>query len=268
MMQTTIHYYRYDLCVPAQKKQWEALRKKLSKDPRYHLMHVHNGQDLDIYPKDEVVTLETDFLFSNQWNTPEKRVFDWFWAYQLHTKSIAQGHWLEITPEMEKIRAETFVCGYCGKYSKDPARKFCDQCLGSEYLKPNDHYLLRLLPVADHHPKRKPLTEAEQAILLPLYNKAQGLGASERNAKRLGTLRQKIAQLVPDAKAKAKADIEAAEIETAGKTWLLDHFYDDIENVIYYPHIKTFGFGWRKMTEDPDQLRDLLRDFPFVYSIR
>src|SRR5574342_721932 len=146
---------------------------------------------------------------------------------------------------MRDIRRNTHKCGYCGK--QEPAQKgyvFCPHCIGSAYLKSSELHLLRMMPV-EFEGNRAPLTEAEQAHLLPLYKEAQ-LHGNERD----------------------KA-IYIAETEFKGFTWLMDHGIKT-DNCIYYSHTDRFSFGWRNPVDAEflSELLDVVSEFPFAYEIK
>jgi hypothetical protein len=136
------------------------------------------------------LSLETDFVFDNQWNTAPVegvsaeglRVFDWAEDYQQHRKNLKQGHYLDMTPEMVETRENRLKCGYCGKQydkrSTPPPPVFCRECLGSQYLKPEDLKLTRVGPVS--HQTFAPLTPEETAELMPIYQAEQAGKGSER----------------------------------------------------------------------------------------
>jgi hypothetical protein len=216
------------------------------------------------------IELETKHLFNNQWNTPTHRVFDW--AEDIYpNRYIKAGHWLEQTDEMRAIRANTATCGYCGHQEPVGQHQFCPKCIGSEYLKPTELHLLRMLPVdAGSFPKRAPLTDEEARKLTPRYEHAQGLGVQVRDLEKMSKRRQRIADLVPNAQAKGTKLVNDAVIETAALTWLMDHGYRDIDNVIYYTHTGKFGFGWRTPLDaaEVSALLDIITEFPYLYEIK
>jgi hypothetical protein len=188
-------------------------------------------------------------------------------------KKVKEGHWLDITPEMEEIRQHTLTCGYCGKYVKDsePHPWHCEKCLGSEYLKEKDLGLLRLLPVAtSFNNKSFDMTEEERAEILPAYKEAQGLGLIAREKAAVSRNRKKVAALIPNAREKSRKLLDAAKVETEALTWLLDREFNLIDNVIYYTHTGRFCFGWRKPPdkEERSRLLDVLSEFPFDYDLK
>lgn len=219
------------------------------------------------------VELETSSIFDNQWNTAPiegvsdsgLRVFDWAQDYPINfRKGIKRGHYLDLTDEMTAIRRDTHKCGYCGHYEHVSAGvEFCPACIGSEYLKPSDLYLTRMRAVADDSKERKPLTDAERAMLLPKYKEAQLHGNTERDKKRIAAKRESI-------KADRDKAIKKAETEFAGLTWLMDHGIKT-DNVIYYSHTDRWCFGWRDNGLAPelvDALLDVVSEFPFAYDIK
>ncbi len=271
---TVLRAYRFDTSNTADAAAHDALRAKLTAqgltcfetwggDAGGHYLSQLDGLTL---------TLETDHLFANQWNTAPipgvsetgYRVFDWAQDYMPdgYNKRIKQGHYLEQTEGMIAIRKDTLKCGYCG--NQEPAATapaFCQNCLDSEYLKSSELYLTRLVPV-DCKGRPGPLTEAEAAELLPRYRDAQTTGSTERGRKRIAAARRKIADNYTKA-------VRVATTERDGFTWLMDHGFNT-ENVIFYSHTERFGFGWRSPV-DPEvlsRLLDVISEFPFAYDIK
>ena len=108
-LKTKIHYYRFDTSNPEEKREYDALRTKLT-DGR-HWMNCLASQNEYGYSHAagvENIELETKFLFSNQWNSTTARVFDWYEPI-FDNRRIKAGHWLEITDEMREIRRTTLV---------------------------------------------------------------------------------------------------------------------------------------------------------------
>lgn len=275
MIKTTLHHYCFDTAKTEDAAAWAALKEKLA--PMLYLqMHSHSGGNQPITYRNESQEVELDpkCLFDNQWNEAAKgdfkgrRLFDWYLEYRLSAKRIKQGHWLEQTQEMTDIRNNTKKCGYCGNMSTGP-EEFCGKCLGSEYLERDNIYLTRMRPVSERPRQFPKLTPEEEAVLSPAYEIAQGLGAEEREKKAHSHLRKKIAALIPEAMAKSIQIIEEAKKKTEALTWLLDHKYRDIDNVIYYSHTGKFSFGWRNKLskEQVEELNELLVDFPFDWEV-
>ena len=275
MIKTTLHHYCFDINYPDQKAAWGALKKQLA--PILYLqMNAHSGGNQPITRRNdsEAVELEVKHLFDNQWNEiavgdkSGRRLFDWYLEYRLTGQHIKQGHWLEQTQEMIDIRNNTRKCGYCGAQSTGP-EEFHTACLGSQYLKQGEIYLIRMRAVSERPRQFPKLTEAEAAVLVPAYEVAQGLGAEEREKKAHSLLRKKVAALVSEAQVKASALIFEAEKKTTAYTWLLDHKFRELDNVIYYSHTDKFCFGWREpYGADASVLRESLEGFPFDYEVK
>lgn len=225
-------------------------------------------------PESGVVELDTKHLFSNQWNTLPMdggngyRVFDWY-EEAAPNRSLKRGHYLIITDEMAEARQNRYTCGYCGHQTDTPetelviaGKPFCNQCLGSEYLKEPEIYLTRLRPVAEHFPKRDPLTTSEEIELIPLYRESQTTGRTARERARIAKRRQRVA----DDYAK---DVRKAETRRDLATWFLDRGMRD-DNVVYYDHTDTVCFGWRTPLTDAEvsRLLDVISGFPWEYRIK
>jgi hypothetical protein len=265
-MKTILHYYRFDRSDPEYKELCQMLKsfglKKFDSISSNH----HEWYRDKIKPLDgKEVTLETEYLFNNQWNTVEGlRVFDWAEAIYPN-RSIKEGQWLEQTDEMREIRDNTKKCGYCGEMSTGK-ETFCNKCLDSQYLEQKDLHLLRMLPVSDES-RRPKLTEDEAAVLVPLYEAAQGLGKERRDIEHQSLLRKKVANLIPEAEKVAIKVVEEAKLKTEAFTWLLDKKFRDIDNVIYYSHTKKFCFGWSRSYSGKD-VPEILKNFPFSYEVK
>lgn len=218
-----------------------------------------------------VLTLETAFLFENQWNTAPIegfsetgiRVMDWAQDYPVDfDKHIKKGYYLDQTEAMREVRRNTVKCGYCGK--NEPAQKgyvFCPHCLDSEYLKESELKLTRMMPIDDRS-DRQELSQAERDHLLPSYRSAQLHGSTERGTARLAKQRQ-------DIERKYQTETVNAKAERDGLIWLLDRGIK-IDNVIYYNHKGMFSFGWRSPVSEgfKSELLDVLSEFPFEYEIK
>ena len=73
-LETTLHYYYFDTKQPDQKQQYQELTEKLkgrglklfdSISPSHHDFYNYQIKPLD----GQIITLETKYLFNNQWNT-------------------------------------------------------------------------------------------------------------------------------------------------------------------------------------------------------
>ena len=271
---TTLHYYRFDISDEAQAQAYKDLLENTLKkigfpvrttDCRFALPD-RNADNFLAAVKSangKVIELETEHLFPDQWNAkdPSLRIFNWA-EYRWPNAHIKEGYWLEQTPEMAEVLRNTHKCGYCGHM--EPAAKgytFCPQCLGSEYLQKKDLCLTRMVAVCDTHKSRARLTKAEEANLVPLWREAQIHGNTERDKVRIAKQREEVEAGL------AKA-CRKAEIEYKGKMWLLGNGIN-IDIAIYYSHIDIWTFGWRSKL-DKELCEDLLKvlvDFPFNYEV-
>lgn len=260
-METILHKYKFDISNPNERILYQKLYEELSDGRNW--MHCLAGYAFGNNEKvpEGKVELETEFLFSNQWNTKcGFRVFDWYEGIY-HNSCYKVGHYLDITEEMKEIRRNTNVCGYCGyqEYSETGnASDLCTSCLSSPYLKKEDLFLLRMLPVELHFPNRNKLTKKELDYLLPLYTDAQ----TKKKIRDQQAMRSEI-------KREREKKVTLAHTEAEGMLWLLDHDVN-IENVIFYNHTNTFCFGWRSglSADIKGELEKLLKDFPFKWEIK
>lgn len=281
---TVLHSYVFDTRTAQGKADWLAFQAdRKASGARIHGPVYSDREYSRFLPIDgATVDLETAHLFDNQWNarTPTGegvRVFDWWLEAEMShptqisgaPRGIKRGHWLEITPEMIALRRDWLKCGYCGHQKHVSAGlEFCPDCIGSEYLKPSDFALTRLAPVGVGHDSkaRPPLTDAEQAGRLALYQDAQREGAKTRAGAKLSKFRAGV-------EAKAAKAKESAERERAGMIWLLDHDLGGLacDNTIYYPHTGKFSFGWRTAIDGAvaHEIMGKLSDagFPFPYDV-
>lgn len=271
-MKTVLHSYYFNTEIPEELEAYAALKKSLSSQG-LECFETWGGKSHYLPELDgKTITLETEYLFNNQWNTAPieegklgYRVFDWAEDYMPigANKRIKKGHWLEQTEEMKAIRDNTLKCGYCGKqYAKVSAPVFCDACIDNQYLIEKDLRLLRLYPISTDVKQFPELNEEEQAFLLPRYRERQMFGITERGKAR---------------RAKEKADIERAYLKETrsaqrkhdGLLWLWEKGIS-LDNVIYYDHTDTFSFGWRKPLEPEleNRMKELLEGFPFTYEFK
>jgi hypothetical protein len=266
-IKATLHHYAFESGQHPDYKEMIA-RIKANSDGRGSKMHCWGGDTKPDYSKadtSEVVEIETSYIFDNQANTADgRRIFDWYEEYRHdHRKN---GHWIEIPTELAELRRTTLKCGYCGKqygpqHDTIPG-EFCTACLDSPYLKTSDLYLLRLRPISVADFRYPPLTEAEQAELMPRYIERQTIGKDSRAVQRREKQRANIL-------AKYEKKITAETEERDGMLWLWNKGID-IENVIYYSHTRNFAFGWRSpvSSEVKSKLLDIISEFPFDYEIK
>ena len=261
-IKTILHSYSFDTAVASERAEWQALQKKLLA-MGLGCFHTLGGKSDYVPALAGPIDLETSHLFDNQWNTPTHRVFDWAMDYEPnHSKTRMQGHWLEQTEEMREVRRNTAACGYCGK--QEPAAKgyvFCPHCLGFEYLTEKNLFLTRMRAV-DDTADRAPLTEAEHAHLLPLFQDAQLHGTTDRDRNSIADKRARIESAY-------KKTVHHAKVEHDGFLWFMDRGVKT-DNLIYYSHIGKFSFGWRKPCDTAfvSGLLDVITEFPFAYEIK
>lgn len=265
-MKTTIHTFNFDISYPDQKAEWEKLFASL-KAMGLKPMDAYGNESEEIKAMNgRQITLETEYLFDNQWNTKPFngskngwRVFD-FRLYTYPNKRLKVGHWLEQTDAMKAIRNDNFKCGYCGamhyrpdEFAKDTlSSKYCMKCIGSEHLKQSELFLLELIPVSKERNYKN--TEVPNA-LIQLYNDRQRVTRTAR-----------LEKLKKDKLEDLQNEIKEKEIEHDGMKILINHDLD-FDNVIYYNHSKTFSFGWReKIVEEIGlSIRDKLIEISFPY---
>jgi DNA-directed RNA polymerase subunit RPC12/RpoP len=258
---TRIHHYRFNVRDAKERQAWEELQERLqATNGRCFEGNRQRNEKLGTWV--EPITLETNYLFDNQWNSTTSRVFDWYLGIDHGTPDIKAGHWLEITDEMRALRHTTQACGYCGHQEPtSTGHLFHHECMSDPHLQETKLHLLRMLRI-DAGKDRLALTEAERAQLLPLYVAAQTTATSERHS--AARARQQAAILT-----KFESQLKHANTERAGMLWLWEHEID-LENVIYYDHTGRFGFGWRSPLSPAvvEALRVKLAEFPFQYDLK
>lgn len=277
-MTTTVHAYSYDISTPEGKTAWNTLQAYMAAQNVVRIFHALGSYYM---PQLDgvVVTLETKHVFDNQWNTAPipgvsdsgYRLFDWA-LEAVRNSAIKRGHWLEQTPEMIALRADTLKCGYCGtQYSaSDPTTgQFCVSCLGSEYLKSTELYLTRIAGLAINT-KRAPLTDEETAVLMPLYLAEQ---AGKGTARAIAARARMRASLDSDYETAMTKTVDTLTVKYRGKAWLMDHGCSMrlLKDVIYYDSRSIFTFGWQHPLDndsDLDWLLANLSEFPYEYEIK
>ena len=225
-----------------------------------------SSADSQLYSRE--INLNTDYLFEDQWNTAEgfrlhnKTLFEW---PALHIK---EGYYIRQNPEMVAVLQGTAKCGYCGHQAPVGEKDFCDKCISSPYLEVSNLRLLRMEPI--EAPERRtgetlkiprgarPLSEEELAVIMPRYIEAQTKVRQEKEKELRATIKRNLEQKV-----------ELAETDAKGMLWLLDAGIS-VENLIFYPHTKTFCFGWRNPVskEVRAELVEKLKQFPFKFEIK
>ena len=236
----------------------ERLKEKLD-------IHVITSAHCQLYTRE--VNLEVEHLFDDQWNTAE--------GFRLHNKTefewaalhIKEGYFIRQNPQMIAVLQGTAKCGYCSHQAPVGEKDFCDKCLHSPYLDESSLYLLRMEPIEKPERRtrkfkkasqRAPLTQEELAIVMPRYVEAQIKVRQEKERELRAAIKRNLEQKV-----------ELAEIDAKGMLWLLDAGIS-VENLIFYPHTKTFCFGWRQPVSEEvrAELVEKLKQFPFDYEIK
>ena len=212
--------------------------QKFLKSLRNKLNIEISSADSQLYSRE--INLNTDHLFDDQWSTEEgfrlhnKTLFDW---PALHIK---EGYYIRQNPQMIAVLQGTAKCGYCGHQAPVGEKDFCDKCISSPYLEVSNLRLLRMEPIeaperragkAVKTSQRAPLTQEELAVVMPRYVEAQ----TKVQQKKEKELREAI-------KRDLEQKVELAEIDAKGMLWLLDAGIS-VENLIFYPHTRTFTFG-------------------------
>lgn len=266
---TTLHWYRFNTENESEKEEYLKLCETLKKKG----LKVFDSLDMNLGKSREhrklletlnlkTIELETEYLFSNQWNTAPLegsssglRVFDWSETI-FPNKKTKEGYWLDQTPEMTEIRNNTYKCGYCGKQEyfaqKPTGNLFCTKCRGSEYLEEKDLPLLLLRPISKENVNYKNIVVPGDLI-------------KDWKEQKKATLVAKLEQKKVDKLAQLKKDVVNAQKEYDAFLWLINKGID-YENVIYYSHTDTFSFGWRKPIEDKEKLSILLAEFPYKWE--
>lgn len=266
MLDTVLTTYQYDTNIPGDAAAYAALREQL-KDHPHRMRSIGEHYEAGVKAGTQV-KLSTEYLFNNQWNATvagdrQVRLFDWaedvVFRGNVEYRNIRRGYWLMQTDAMRSIRLHTVKCGYCGAIQPADGTEFCPACRGSRHLRVDELHLTRLLPVyTDFATTRPPLTEAEAAMLRPLYETAQAVRRQADGVK-------KRLSIVKD----FEATVATATVKRDGLLWLVDRNLET-DNAIYYSHTGRWGFGWREpLAEEPAaQLRAALEHFPFPFDIK
>lgn len=277
-LSATLMFYRLDTTKAVDKSIYDDLVKDL-KDKGYHKStstapRAYSSEFNGFWDKIESiggkqVTIETDFLFSNQLNTAPiedvsatgMRLFDWSEVI-FENKAIKQGYYVTPLDELRRLRETTLQCGFCGHLyrEREPVGEFCQKCLGSRHLKSSELRLLRLLPVT-FKGSRPELTEEERTRLLPTYRQAQIDGITKQDKE----LRKKDRDNLDK---QYRLRVKESIIEFIGMNWLLDRGIDP-SNVIFYKHSGYFCIGWQNSLEKglADEIEEMIKGFPFPMTL-
>lgn len=292
MIKTKLHFYSIFTDRPDGAKAYEQVKSELAKIPfdswettvstrdwvdhkaEKFLTNLTKKLGIHFKPGEHVktveVTLETDNIFGNQWNTAEGfRLFNKA-KYTYANPKYKCGYWLEQTPEMVAILTGTAKCGYCGHMAPIGEKDFCDKCLSSPHLEEESLHLLRMQPIEEpglretvkserqRYRKHAPLTEQERETLLPKYVEAQTKAKSGLTQKAISEAHEKCVRKVKLANMEYDGMVRIAE---AGVR---------LDNVIFYEHTETFCFGWRNGLSDEvkEVLKEKLKDFPYNIELK
>ena len=277
-----IYFYRYDISKKDEKKAYlkeMEIAKVFSGWTSPNTLHYINfsyesnkefNEKLKKLSKEKenkgFIHIETKHLFNNQFNTKEGfRLWNWRENIFLN-KDIKEGYYIKMPKEYFNLLENTFSCGYCGKqYTREEKTKkdlsFCDSCLGNEYLKEDNLFLLRLKRINDKT-ERLPLNDCDNEVLTDI-----NLKEFERLNKI--RLRKKIKRLKEELLKDKQNDIKNIRAEFKGFMWCLNKGIET-DNLIYYKHTKTFTFGWRDKLnfEKEQQLKKQLINFPYLYELK
>ena len=249
-MKTTLIHYSINTDTREGLDEWSRLRDRMTARG-VKLFDVYDTGTFKPMPEDpaESVTLETDFVTNNQWNTTDgRRVFD-FYQGIVPNKKIKRGHYLDVTNEMRALRDNTHKCGYCGAHYDRPS--ICNKCITGEYLTPDNLPLLRTQAASDTG-TRPPLTD----------NQAGFLSAAHVASRRLVNAREAERQ-----KAAHARELRKAQTLHDGYMWILDNTTLTTGNVIMYD-VGAFTFGWREPVTDRADIIKQMEGFPFEYNFK
>ena len=184
-------------------------------------------------------TIETDFLFTNQYNTVEgSRIFDWSESI-VRNKNLKIGYYL--TGDIDALKAakaSQLCCGYCGKRydARNTDQKYCTSCIGSEHLTEDTLYLLQLLPIG----ASDKLSPGRDKVITEELKESYEKNKFDFEAAQATRLKIKAAKLLTD----LDKDVKEMTYKTGVIYDLLTNGVDT-ENLIYYSHKNEWSYGWR-----------------------
>ena len=261
---TTLKPYWFDITDPEQNQKCLTLYLKLKKQglqcfrvsyagpTGYQVVHYGNY-------KEGEVTLDTNSLFSDQWNSVEgERLFDWAEDYsgKNFIPNIRCGYYLEQTSEMKEVRSNTYECGYCGATTtSDDPTDYHHDCAGNQHLGSN---ILSLI-------QWKNLYEE------PLHGTEWSEIAEEVRKHHEGELRKRLRNKANDmlikncktAKSKFDNTIRKEHELVDIRLWLADNLLD-LDNIIHYGDCVCYG--WRERATERE--REILQKCPFEIVIK
>lgn len=201
-----------------------------------------------------IYEVETDHIFSNQYNTvgkdgkPGYRIFEYCKELQMRTcKELDRGYYIASgIKEIREYQKTVSVCHYCGKQYINTDLQFCNSCTGSQYLQEKDYHLLRLTNIHDKY-SSKPLPEE----LIKTIKEAQKKANLEREAKNQADSLKRLENEIKDKMKDHRFRLKLYE----------NYFtYGELNNLIHYSHKDTFTFGWRNKIADKEALRNRLNE--------
>lgn len=251
-MQVTIHRFAFESFRDA---GYLALKAEI-KTRNIHAMDA-TGDTKELPTDGAVFTVKEDpkGVHSNQFATVEGvRIFDCriLAEFRNGVRSTRRiGYILKADAGFEALqafRARYTVCGYCGKrHAADT--EWCTTCLGSEYLKESDLYLLRCLPLSLSFPDRK--EPAPEWLVAAFKTRSRDAAAARMAA----AYAQKVERLE---RRRANLGLELRLLESLNAAGVAWHILD---NLIYYDHTGKFCFGWKTplAAADAEELRFKIR---------
>lgn len=238
-----VNYYYFDTTNAEHKAAYNQMCERLKAAGLRKFDSLSGSTTDDFYKKyiipfdGQPVEMDLQYIFNNQWNTGPiaggngARLMDWAECI-FPNKAIKRGYSLTLSPELIAARENRCKCGYCGKqYDKATAPQYCDNCIGSEYLKAEDLHLLQVGPILEEKTRRAGSVPAEMVVE---YEEAQRVARAARLEKRHAAELQRI----EDKK-------RAADIEYRTMKKLIEHGAP-VDNLIYYGHRGVFTYGWRE----------------------
>lgn len=150
-----LHFYRFQLSLSYQEKQYQELRQFLLESRLAPLLLPPEASRVDYAPScdaDGTIHLETRPLLNRRWLTTAGAIaHDWM---ELHTPGSTSrtGYYLDLTTKMQALRRNTLLCGRCREQYGDstnplPTPLFCPECLSDPALTPPQYASISLAPV-------------------------------------------------------------------------------------------------------------------------
>lgn len=245
-MKAAIKYFRLNLEKSEDLKMWAKLQKEhnfwRNEDQKQNMceqkrMSQEYGDKIKALDG-KTVEIDTKHLFANQFNTVCGLRMHPSYQWVFFNKKIISCYVVTLPKEYKTLLNNTLQCGYCGKqyHTNDLNHNdnYCNSCLGSEYLKTDQLYMLKLQAISDKTNRTEPTEPTEQFKAIKKVHKVlQKDFRLKKQAKRFASDLEKN-------KTERIDIIKQNEVFT-----ILLKNYIDIENCIFYSHKKVFSFGWR-----------------------